>query len=30
MSDYESIGIDECWIIDYLGIGGRRYIGSPK
>ncbi|MDJ0717477.1 MAG: Uma2 family endonuclease [Prochloraceae cyanobacterium] len=30
MSDYESIGIDEYWIIDYLGIGGRRYIGSPK
>ncbi len=29
--DYESIGIDEYWIIDYLGIGGRRcYIGSPK
>ena len=30
MADYESIGIDEYWIIDYLGIGGRRYIGSPK
>ena len=30
MSDYESIGIDEYWIVDYLGIGGRRYIGSPK
>lgn len=30
MTDYESIGIDEYWIIDYLGIGGRRYIGSPK
>jgi len=30
MSDYESIGIHEYWILDYLGIGGRRYIGSPK
>jgi len=30
LSDYESIGIEEYWIADYLGIGGRRYIGSPK
>ncbi len=30
MSDYESMGINEYWIADYLGIGGRRYIGSPK
>lgn len=30
MSDYERIGINEYWILDYLGIGGRRYIGSPK
>ncbi|NJK63404.1 MAG: Uma2 family endonuclease [Synechococcaceae cyanobacterium SM2_3_1] len=30
MSDYESIGINEYWIADYLGLGGRRYIGSPK
>jgi Uma2 family endonuclease len=30
MSDYERIGIEEYWILDYLGIGGRRYIGSPK
>ena len=30
MTDYESIGIGEYWIVDYLGIGGRRYIGSPK
>ncbi|KAM3101847.1 Uma2 family endonuclease [Phormidesmis sp. 146-12] len=27
---YESMGIPEYWIIDYLGLGGRRYIGSPK
>lgn len=30
LSDYESMGIEEYWIADYLGIGGRRYIGSPK
>jgi Uma2 family endonuclease len=30
LGDYESFGIQEYWIIDYLGIGGRRYIGSPK
>ncbi len=30
MSDYENLGINEYWIADYLGLGGRRYIGSPK
>jgi len=30
MADYESLGIQEYWIVDYLGIGGRRYIGNPK
>ncbi|MBD1846179.1 Uma2 family endonuclease [Cyanobacteria bacterium FACHB-63] len=20
----------ECWVCDYLGLGGKRYIGSPK
>ncbi|MEO0409364.1 MAG: Uma2 family endonuclease [Cyanobacteria bacterium P01_A01_bin.135] len=28
--DYEAIGVPEYWIVDYLGLGGRRYIGSPK
>lgn len=28
--DYEEIGIEEYWIVDYLGLGGRRYIGNPK
>ncbi len=28
--DYEAIGISEYWIVDYLGIGGVRFIGSPK
>jgi Uma2 family endonuclease len=27
---YESMGIQEYWIIDYLGLGGRRLIGNPK
>jgi Uma2 family endonuclease len=27
---YESMGIQEYWIIDYLGLGGRRFIGNPK
>jgi Uma2 family endonuclease len=30
LADYEGFGIEEYWIADYLGIGGRRYIGSPK
>jgi Uma2 family endonuclease len=28
--DYETLGISEYWIVDYLGLGGVRYIGSPK
>ena len=28
--DYEALGIIEYWIVDYLGIGGKYYIGSPK
>lgn len=30
LGDYEAFGIQEYWIVDYLGLGGRRYIGSPK
>ncbi|MEB3181347.1 MAG: Uma2 family endonuclease [Nostocaceae cyanobacterium] len=30
LEDYESLGIAEYWIVDYLGLGGRRYIGNPK
>jgi Uma2 family endonuclease len=29
-ADYEEMGIPEFWIVDYLGLGGRRYIGIPK
>lgn len=28
--DYETMGITEYWIVDYRGLGGRRYIGNPK
>ena len=24
------MGIFEYWIVDYLGLGGRRYVGNPK
>ncbi|MEM9008133.1 MAG: Uma2 family endonuclease [Cyanobacteria bacterium P01_F01_bin.86] len=28
--DYALFGIPEFWIVDYLGLGGRDYIGTPK
>ena len=30
VGEYELIGIPEYWIVDYLGLGGRRFIGNPK
>jgi Uma2 family endonuclease len=30
LEDYALLGIKEYWIVDYLGIGGREYIGNPK
>ena len=29
-SAYQALGIVEYWIVDYLGLGGRRFIGNPK
>ena len=28
--DYAVLGIQEYWIVDYLGVGGREYLGKPK
>lgn len=30
LAEYESLGIFEYWIVDYLALGAARYIGSPK
>lgn len=28
--DYALFGVPEYWLVDYLGLGGRDYIGTPK
>lgn len=30
VEDYALMGVPEYWIVDYLGIGGREYIGKIK
>jgi len=30
VEDYALLAVPEYWIVDYLGIGGREYIGKPK
>jgi Uma2 family endonuclease len=30
VADYEAVGIPEYWIVDYAGLGGKRFIGNPK
>jgi Uma2 family endonuclease len=30
LAEYEELGIGEYWIVDYAGLGGIRFIGSPK
>lgn len=30
LNEYETLGIAEYWIVDYAGLGGVQYIGSPK
>lgn len=29
-ADYERMGIQEYWIVDFAGFGGRDLIGNPK
>ena len=30
LNEYETLGILEYWLVDYAGLGGIQYIGSPK
>ncbi|WP_204139633.1 Uma2 family endonuclease [Halomicronema sp. CCY15110] len=30
VEDYALLGVPEYWIADYLGLGGREYIGKTK
>jgi Uma2 family endonuclease len=30
VADYEEMGVPEYWIVVYLGLGGRRFIGKKK
>lgn len=30
LDEYQRLGIFEYWIVDYLAIGSRDYLGNPK
>ena len=30
LDEYCRLGINEYWIVDYLALGSRRYLGNPK
>jgi Uma2 family endonuclease len=30
LRDYEEMGIEEYWILDYNALGPRKFIGNPK
>lgn len=30
LRDYEEMGIQEYWIIDYAALGAKKFIGNPK
>jgi len=30
LNEYERLGILEYWIVDYLALGSRTYLGDPK
>ena len=30
LEEYQRLGISEYWIVDYLALGSRNYLGNPK
>ncbi|MEG4507262.1 Uma2 family endonuclease [Microcoleus sp. F6_B4] len=30
LDEYQRLGIAEYWIVDYLALGSRNYLGNPK
>ncbi|MEZ2275401.1 MAG: Uma2 family endonuclease [Microcoleus sp.] len=30
LDEYQRLGITEYWIVDYLALGSRNYLGNPK
>ncbi len=30
LDEYQRLGITEYWLVDYLAIGSRTYLGNPK
>lgn len=30
LEEYQRLGIPEYWIVDYLALGSRTYLGNPK
>jgi Uma2 family endonuclease len=30
LAEYQKLGIQEYWIVDYLALGSRTYLGIPK
>lgn len=30
LDEYRRLGIPEYWIVDYLAIGSREFLGNPK
>ncbi|MGK7929902.1 MAG: Uma2 family endonuclease [Microcystaceae cyanobacterium] len=30
LDEYQRLGILEYWIVDYLAVGSREYLGNPK
>jgi Uma2 family endonuclease len=30
LDEYQRLGIPEYWVVDYLALGSRNYLGNPK